>query len=659
MTRALLALVCLVATAAAGELWIRQTPVPALDVALSEEVLGRDGALLAVFTAEDGRWRLAPATVDPDYIDLLIAYEDQRFYRHPGVDPLALMRAAGDALWSRRIRAGGSTLTMQVARLLEEGSTGRWAGKLRQIRLALALERRLSKAEILELYLTRAPFGGNLEGVRSASLAYFGREPQRLTLAEAALLVALPQAPEARRPDRASAEILQSARGRVIARGLTANLFSERDAARARAAPVPRGRRPMPSHAPHLAAHLVQGEERQTTLDVDLQATLETLLAAHVGLQDDPALSGAVLVADHRSGEILARLGSSLYADPERRGYVDMTRAVRSPGSALKPLVYGLGFEAGQLHPETRIEDRPARFGTWHPVNFDGRFLGTVTVRDALLASRNLPAVAVLEAVGPVRMLSRLHRVDVATQLPPGAKPGLAIALGGLGVTLEGLVQTYAGLAGGSARLHDRPGAGGSLPDLITPVSAHYVRDILRDGGGIAAKTGTSYGFRDAWAIGFDGRHVVGVWLGRADGGAVPGLTGARAARPLLDAVFDRLGPTPAPFPPPPRDALPAQATDLPPPLRRYLHRQAADPGVVLAFPPDGARIDFDPAEETKLLLRAASGTPPYAFLVNGAVAGRTRLRPEIEVDIPLPGRYDVTVMDAAGETARAYVLVK
>ncbi|RMD91730.1 MAG: penicillin-binding protein 1C, partial [Alphaproteobacteria bacterium] len=377
--------------------WIAATDLPPLAVETSPELRDREGRLLRAFTVGEGRWRLATRLegVDPGYLAMLIAYEDRRFWQHRGVDWRALARAAVQAVMAGRIVSGGSTLTMQLARLLEEGPTGSLAGKLRQMRVALALERQVPKHEILELYLNLAPFGGNLEGVRAASLAWFGKEPARLTPAEAALLVALPQSPERRRPDRHAAAA-RAARDRVLADMQASGVIDAGTAAAARREPVPTHRRPFPALAPHLTARLVAGRPdarlHRTTLDAGLQARLEAL-AARAAREAGERLSVAIMVADHRTGEILASVGSAGYTDAARQGYVDMTRALRSPGSTLKPLVYGLAFDQGLAHPDTLIEDRPVAFGAYAPENFDGRYHGTLRLRDALIQSLNIPAV--------------------------------------------------------------------------------------------------------------------------------------------------------------------------------------------------------------------------------------------------------------------------
>ncbi len=654
----------------AADIWIDRTALPPLTVATGVEVTARDGTLLRAFTVADGRWRLEPGAVDPGFLAMLVAYEDKRFYRHRGVDPLALLRAAGQAAAAGRVVSGGSTLTMQVARLLEGGGTGRIAGKLRQIRVALALERRLTKDQILGLYLRLAPYGGNLEGIRAATLAYFGKEPRRLTPAESALLVALPQSPEARRPDRAP-ELAAAARARVLARLADEGALDPDRARTALSEPVPTARRPFPALAPHLADQLRRATPTAghiaTTIDPALQKSLEAL-AARAARTSPARASLALLVADHRTGEILASVGSSDWTDAARAGFIDMTRALRSPGSTLKPFVYALAFDEGLAHPETLIEDRPVAFGSYAPQNFDRSFRGTVTAREALQLSLNIPVVSLTEALGPARLLSTLRKAGAEPVLP-GGEPGLAVALGGVGLTLEDLVSAYAALArlGRPVRLAATPGAPQPDGALFSPEAAWLVADILAGlpppanapARRIAYKTGTSYGHRDAWAVGFDGAHVAGVWMGRPDGASLPGAFGGELAAPVLFDAFARIGPAPVALPPPPPATLILPNARLPQPLQRFRPRGdgtvAAPDGPEIAFPPDGAEVEPGPS----LALKVRGGTPPFTWVANGApvvLAGRAR---ETALPAPGPGHLTLSVIDARGLSARAEVLLR
>jgi penicillin-binding protein 1C len=646
-------------------------PMPRTDeIEYSTLVLGRDGALLRPYATAQGRWRL-PANVgdvDPRYLAMLLAYEDRRFRSHPGVDPLALGRAAYQ--WARhgRIVSGGSTLTMQVARLLEPRGERSMAVKLRQTLRALQLEWRLSKDEILALYLSLAPYGGNLEGVRAASLAYFGKEPRRLTLAESALLVALPQSPELRRPDR-SAAAARAARDRVLDRIAAAGLVPADEIAQAKQEPVPDGRKPMPMLAPHAADQAVAAAPgrriHRLTIDAGLQKRLQEL-ARERARSLGPDISVAIVVIENSSGAVLARVGSADYLDERRAGHVDMTQALRSPGSALKPFIYGLAFEDGLAHPETLIEDRPARYGNYAPENFDLSFQGTVSVRRALQMSLNVPAVALLDRVGAARMSARLLQAGAPLVLPKHEAPGLAMALGGVGVRLTDLTGLYSGFPRLGTTLPITERADGTSlrapMRLLEPAAAWYVANILLGtpppenaaGGRIAYKTGTSYGYRDAWAIGFDGGRTIGVWVGRPDGAPVLGLTGRSAAAPILFDAFARTAERPQMIAHAPAGVLLASNARLPPPLRHFRAAGvAAEPERTLRimYPPNGAQIEFAATDgkPDPVVLKVTGGVEPLILLVNGVpVATETSRRPLLFTPDG-PGFVRVTVMDASG----------
>ncbi len=667
---------------------------PPLDAAreMSREVVDRDGELLRAFTTRDGYWRLPVDidAVDPDYIKMLIAYEDRRFFSHVGVDPLAMLRAGAQFIGNGgRIVSGGSTITMQVARLIEPRAKRSLPAKLRQMARALQIERRLGKEEILELYLTLAPYGGNIEGVRSASLAWFGREPKKLSLSQSALLVALPQAPEARRPDRNRA-IAEKARNRVLERMSAAGLIPSSEIMRASAAAISTGRRAMPDLAAHLADRALgaQPDSRKVMLTVDraLQARLEDL-ARESAPRLGPKLSLAIVLADGRSGKVLASVGSTGHLDAARAGAIDMTRAVRSPGSTLKPFIYGLAFEDAIADPQTLIDDAPADFAGYRPRNFNRDYVGEVSLIEALQMSLNVPAVRLLEAVGPQRLLSRFRRGGIELDLPPGGAPGLAIGLGGAGVSLRDLVQLYTSFVNGGTALALVDGSGGSgsagdepLLRLDHPVldrqASWRVADILAGVDApqnsprlaIAYKTGTSYGYRDAWAIGFDGRHVLGVWVGRADAAPVPGMSGISTAAPLLFDAFVRTGIKPVAFPSPPPGLVVRGRGDLPFALRKFgsggetgLAVAGASPPPRIVYPPQGARVALNARGSgrlTPLVIKLQGGAGPYRLISNGAPVQRPSRRKTINWTPDGAGASTLTVMDAEGRAASVSVFI-
>ena len=645
---------------------------------LSPVVLASNGSTLHVATTKDGMWRLAtkPDRVDPHYRDMLMAAEDHRFRDHLGVDPLAAARAAWQLATNGRIVSGGSTLTMQVARLLEPHRRS-LLGKLRDAVRAIQMEARYDKDEILAMYLTLAPFGGNVEGVRAAALAWFGHEPDRLTPGEAAILVALPQRPAALRPDRHPAASLIAA-SRVLHRLADAGRI-----------PIADLETPPPSIVarrsyPRLAMHVAQRfggdgtEPIRTTLDARMQPATERLAAETVSRMTDGG-DLAILVVDNRDLSIRAWVGGVHSA-------LDLVRRRRSPGSTLKPFIYGLAFDDLALVPESLIDDRPIRIGDYAPENFDRGFHGQVTARFALQQSLNVPAIVLLDRVGPGRLAATLRDAGVRLDFPANdAAPTLPLALGGVGISLLDLTRLYAGLAhdGRSAAPHILDARTHDAGTLMTRHAARMLTGILRsapppdgrmpaglieDPRPIAYKTGTSYGFRDAWAVGYSPSWTVGVWTGRADGTPRPGSYGRNTAAPLLFAVFDRLPAEtePDPLAPAADGSQAATAAPVPRGLRHFTERDSLRmPGNALPpriqFPPDGAQLDLTQGSGGRgpLKLEANSGTPPYRWSVNGMPVPTPPFAAVPSWQPDGPGFVRVTVVDAAGKRASAIVRVR
>ena len=518
-------------------------------------VLARDGTPLRAFPDRAHIWR-HPARLDevsPRYVEAVLAYEDRYFHWHPGVNPIALARAAWQWVRHGRIVSGGSTLTMQVARLLEPMPRTP-AGKLRQIARAVQLELRLSKREILELYLTYAPMGGVLEGVEAASRTYFGKPSRSLSHAEAALLAVLPQAPSRLRPDRFPERAL-AARDKVLAR--LEPVWGGAAVADARQEPViaQAVREPLlaPLFAERVRRLFPRRQRVDTTLDTGVQASVEQLIASRLALVP-PRVSLAALVVDNTTLEVRAYAGSADFADDERFAHVDMVQGRRSPGSTLKPFLYGLALDEGLIHSESLLADVPQSFSGYQPGNFQASFSGPVSVSEALQRSLNVPAVDVLDRLGAERFVASLRRGGLKLELPRGATPNLSVILGGVSVNLEGLVGAYTALARGGMAGKPRHTADAPLEEarMLSEGAAFIVRDVLEAGGpvarlvdggvgarrGIAWKTGTSFGFRDAWAVGVSDRYTAGVWVGRPDGTPNPGFFGANVAAPLLIDIF-------------------------------------------------------------------------------------------------------------------------
>lgn len=657
-------------------------PLPA-ELTVSTEVLDRDGQLLRAFATLDGRWRLKADvdTVDPEFVKMLVAYEDKRFFDHPGIDVWALGRAAVQLVGNGRIVSGGSTLSMQVARLIEPRQSRSFGSKIRQMLRAVQIERRLSKREILARYLTLAPYGGNLEGVRAASLAYFGKEPRRLTVAEAAMLVALPQLPERRRPDR-NPMLAQAARERVLDRLAGAGVLAEGEAQRAGRDPIPLARLALPALAAHLSDDALRNNpsafDHQLTIKKSVQQGLEAV-ARDAAKALGSKLSVAMVMADARTGEILGEVGSADFFDSSRSGWIDMTKISRSPGSTLKPFIYGLAFEQGMVAQETMIEDRPADFGGYRPRNFDMSYQGDVTVRQALQLSLNVPAVRLLDAVGPSRLMARFRQVGINLDLPDKQPAGLAIGLGGAGITLRGLVQLYTGLANGGKVNALRDGTETTQPTgvgtILDTTATWQIADMLAgvkppEGApprGIAYKTGTSYGYRDAWSVGYDGRHVLGVWVGRADGGSVPGLSGYVSAAPILFEGFARSGLAAVALPSPPPGVIRQKQDQLPVTLARFstdesglVVAKATEPAPRIVFPPDGARVALNDIVNgaQPLVLKLQGGRAPFRWLANGKPVDVARRRQSTWLP-DTTGFSTLTVIDAAGRAASVKVFVE
>jgi penicillin-binding protein 1C len=656
-------------------------PLPSLDRGrnASTLVLAADGSILRGFLSGDGKWRLPvePDRIDPLYRRMLIAAEDRRFAVHPGVDPIAVLRAAAQFAISGHIVSGASTLTMQVARLLERHPRS-LTGKIGELAEALALERRLAKEQILGLYMTLAPFGGNLEGVRAASLAYFGKEPAHLSAAECALLVAIPRSPERLRPDR-HPEAARAARDGVLLRMLQAGTISPAAFAEAREEEIPRVRLAMPFRAPHLARALRDEDPltvvHTTTIDPLLQQRVERLLKREV-LALDPQATFAAIVVHNQDRRVLAYVGNADFSAISRRGTLDMARAVRSPGSALKPFIYAMAFDRLLIHPETVLEDRPRNFGDYAPADFDGRFQGDVTAREALQYSLNVPAVAVLDRLGPGRFIATLGAAGVRLRLPePAVAPGLAVALGGAGISLADLVELYAALPnrGEVAALRYRdadPTASGR--QIFGPAAAWYVNGILaaappppgvvpaemRRGRRLAFKTGTSYGFRDFWAVGYDPDVTIGVWAGRPDGTPIPGGSGRLTAAPVLFKIADLLGPAPPRSDAPPPGVLLVARNDLPLRLQRLDPRSVEQDtlpagGLRIAYPPDGAQLEWR-GEEVRL--EVSGGKAPYRWLVDGRPLPAAPPRRPVYWQPDGVGFAKLAVIDAEGRSARSTV---
>ncbi|MEA4856459.1 MAG: penicillin-binding protein 1C [Solidesulfovibrio sp.] len=540
-------------------------PLAVLSPPASTVVAARNGLPLRLYLAPDEAWRFPTrlAAIAPILPRLIVAAEDRHFFRHPGVNPLSLARAALSNLRAGHVVSGGSTITMQLARLAEP-KPRTLAGKCREALAALALERRLSKAAILERYCNMAPYGGNIVGIGAASLLYFGKTPDRLSLAEAALFTVIPRAPSALDPLRHPGEA-KAARDALLAAMARRGVIDAKAAAEAMGAPVPAKLAAPPFVAPQfceLARQAAPAAIRvDTTLDPAVQkAVADILRGRRAGLAAQGIGAAAAVVLDVASRDVLALVGSTDFFGDARFGQINGAVIRRSPGSALKPFLYAMGLDAGLVFPQSQLLDIPTAFAGYKPKNYDGLFRGRVTTEQALVTSLNVPAVRLLHAVGPAPFLDTLRLAGLSSLDKPAGHYGLSLVLGGGEVTLLALANAYADLASLGEHRPPRLLAGPAGPGtrLFSPEAAAMVTEMLAKVErpdlptswdralavpAVAWKTGTSYGHRDAWAIGYSADRVIGVWVGNMDGTPVKGISGAVHAGPILFELFRAVEP--------------------------------------------------------------------------------------------------------------------
>ncbi|ACL69723.1 penicillin-binding protein 1C [Halothermothrix orenii H 168] len=525
-------------------------------------VYSKEGKVLRAFISKDGKWRIWTPLEDisPHLIKFVVNYEDRFFYYHPGVNPLAIMRAFWQNIRTREIVSGGSTITMQVSRLMEPKKRT-LKNKIIEAFRALQLEHFYTKNEILEMYLNLAPYGGNIEGVEAASYLYFGKAPSQLSYAEAALITSLPQSPTILRPDY-NPDGARKARNKVLKRMLRSGVIDKDSYLEAMEEPVPASRREWPFIAPHLCRELhLENNDRSriyATIDSDIQLMTKRMLVNHLrAFKSKGITNGSVVVIDNKTHEIKAMVGSVSFFDEDNNGQVNGALALRSPGSTLKPFIYGLGICQGIITPGHYLEDVPIDYGGYSPENYDRTYNGIVSAEEALKRSLNVPAVNLNARLNEGTDLYRLLKKAGISSIRNLDNYGLAIALGGCEINLLELTSLYSSMACGgyyyepiltenkkttSVKLFDE-GTSFIITEILTELrrpdlpAAWQFTDLPR----IAWKTGTSYGHRDAWSIGYNPRYTVGVWLGNFDGRGSPNLVGARAAAPLLFDIFNVL----------------------------------------------------------------------------------------------------------------------
>lgn len=663
-------------------------------------LLDRDGQVLSVLLTRDEKWRfpLEMDQVPQDFTDMLISCEDKHFFYHPGIDPLALSRAAYQWIQNGRVISGGSTITMQVARLLDP-KPRTLLNKVIEIARALQLTFHHSKSEILRFYLTLAPYGGNLEGIRSASQAYFQLDPSQLTRSQMALLVVLPQMPTLLRPN-INPQLARVQRDKILRRMGHLKKLTPQQVNEGVSEDIPHKRHAFPRHAPHLIRTLVRKNSHQlvfkTTLHKKTQVELESLLLSEIPLLD-ARQTAAALIVHNKSRQVMAYCASADFYDEDREGQVDLIQASRSPGSTLKPLIYAMAFDDQIIHPETLIHDTATNFNGYSPKNFQDTFHGIVTIREALQKSLNIPAVLVLERMGPGRFVNFLQHFDLDLLFPKEQQsPSLPIALGGVGMRLYDLVGAYCALANQGEFAPLALESSSEIPQtkvFVRPSSSWYITSILEEAPPpegfisqnwrarqpIAFKTGTSYGSRDALCIGYTqgGQgYTVGVWTGRPDGSSTPNQLGRKTATPILFKIFNTLlhEAPPASYEPP-SDVLQVTNDQLPKVLRyfRNPHQSRASYGdeekdtlpLKITFPQDGSNYALRPIEGisksySPIELTIQGGKQPFSLFVNH----RPHLIKPSKSDTVIwtpeqPGFTELTVVDQTGQSDSITLLLR
>lgn len=545
----------------------------------SVAVYDADHHLMRLTLAADDKYRLTVplSRIPPVLVDAVLLREDRHFYAHPGANPLAIVRAAWETYAVRGRRIGGSTITMQLARLWFRMNTRTPGGKVRQILGAIELEALHSKRDILEAYLNSAPYGGNIEGVAAASLIYFGKPVERLTLPEALTLAVIPQNPSRRAPDRRGNQSLVRARSSLYRQWVAVHPGDKRDEGLMNLPMAIHDVSELPFLAPHFVNEILpaaRGSEVNSSLDLRLQRLLERHVRAYVSEQRRIGIrNAAAMLVDSRTMQVKAVVGSADFFNSSIQGQVNGTAAKRSPGSALKPFIYALAIDQGLIHPLSVLKDSPRSFAGFNPENFDGQFVGPITAKDALIRSRNLPAVAIASRLANPSFYSFLKTAGIS-QMRSEQYYGLGLVLGGGDVTMEELITLYAALANGGVlrplrRTLDSPSTRGAR--VLSEESAFVTMDMLKDNprpdqgslddsngrdAPVYWKTGTSYGFRDAWSAGIFGPYVLVVWVGNFDGEGNPAFVGIQAAAPLffriVDSVRAQQGRSPGPARPAP-----------------------------------------------------------------------------------------------------------
>ncbi|WP_415811011.1 penicillin-binding protein 1C [Litorimonas haliclonae] len=613
--------------------------------------------VLARYSTNDSYWRLPPTLeeIDPNFIRALLAIEDARFYSHSGVDIPAIGRALKTWHSSGQAKSGASTITMQLVRQYKPRPRVLKSKAIESL-AALKYELVFSKDDILEQYLTRISYGSNIQGIEAASWRYFKKTPRQLTWDEIALLIALPQAPEARRPDRHPVAA-KAGRDRILSKLVDEGVLTEQLAREAKDVPVPQFINDFPSDA-EIGAPLLSARDRDvhSFIDPQIQQSAHRVLAQSLG-QQDRAVNASILVVENKTRNVVAQVTAG--ARDHEGGWLDLTRAIRSPGSTLKPFIYGLAMSDGQAAMNSTIRDAPTRFGAYQPENFNRRYHGKVRLQDALKHSLNVPAVAALDQVGSARFEALLTSAGAIPRFPKhrDEDSGLSLALGGAGMTAVDLATLYTALANDGVakplnwefeQSREEVGVQILPPDMVqkitevltsaTPPQGRLPGHLSQSRSAIAYKTGTSYGARDSWAAGYAKDHTIVVWVGRPDGAPRPGETGRESAAPLLFDVFDSLTD---------RSERPLRIVD-----NRIRESKAfktsLDAGPQISFPSDGSEVLIRNSRKD-LRLRAQS-SKDLRFYVDGEILdakyGAATFKPKSA------GFYTLKVVDSDGRSS-------
>jgi len=628
------------------------------NISYSTVLRDRQGEILNVLLADDDRYRISTTVddVDPTFVALLKSFEDKRFDQHKGVDWLALIRACQQLISNGRIVSGASTITMQVVRLLDPQPRSYW-NKVDQIRKAIALEKQFTKSEIISLYLSLAPYGSNLEGITAASLGWFGKPPKQLTPAESALLVALPQSPENRRPDR-NPLIAFQAREKVLSRALQKQIISYEYYEIAALSPVPTTIKSFPNDAIHLAwrLHFEGARNITSTIDAVLQYQSRQILSSAVL---PPNSNAAILVTEASSGDVIAYIGSQDYFDIDRLGSIDYIRAIRSPGSTLKPFIYAIAESEQLVQPKTIIRDETIVIGNYMPQNYSKKTYGEVTIAEALQRSLNIPAVKVLHRMGPNKFKTKLFSAGI--NLRHG--DGLPIALGGAGTTLEELVSLYSSLGNkGKVKANRYQYVETDQYDLLTEDTVRHINWILSNNSGsigrlhgsirtapVAYKTGTGPGGSDSLAIGTNGKYVVGVWIGSPNGQYLPENTGITTALPIMSNVFDIL----------PFGTLDVERPREPDYAFRYFDRELnnGQTSFSIIFPTEDSVVLRNEGIEQIPFITKDAHYPIVVSINNSDIT--TLDKPNDGIKLNAPGNYKLFAIDAKNSTAHLFFSIK